>query len=89
MKLIYIYIKYIQKQIVFGRYSYDIPFLKTNGNVCIDDNRVGPLYKHVFPPQLAPHLSFVGIPHRVCKINKYIYVYLQIVRLFYIFKFLF
>nr|XP_027070953.1 flavin-containing monooxygenase FMO GS-OX-like 6 [Coffea arabica] len=28
----------------------------------VDENRVGPLYKHVFPPQLAPTLSFVGIP---------------------------
>ncbi|CAK9159372.1 unnamed protein product [Ilex paraguariensis] len=30
----------------------------------IEDNRVGPLYKHVFPPQLAPRLSFVGLPKR-------------------------
>ncbi|KAL2921031.1 Flavin-containing monooxygenase FMO GS-OX-like 7 [Bienertia sinuspersici] len=28
----------------------------------VDDNRVGPLYKHVFPPTLAPGISFVGIP---------------------------
>ncbi|GAA0143889.1 oxygenase [Lithospermum erythrorhizon] len=43
-------------------YKYAFPFLKTNGTVTIDDNRVGPLYKHTFPPQLAPTLSFVGIP---------------------------
>ncbi|XP_027155891.1 flavin-containing monooxygenase FMO GS-OX5-like [Coffea eugenioides] len=44
-------------------YKYNLPFLKTNGVITIDDdNRVGPLYKHVFPPQLAPRLSFVGIP---------------------------
>ncbi|XP_027070950.2 flavin-containing monooxygenase FMO GS-OX5-like isoform X1 [Coffea arabica] len=43
-------------------YKYDFPFLNTNGIVTVDDNRVGPLYKHVFPPRLAPTLSFVGIP---------------------------
>ncbi|KAL7233572.1 hypothetical protein ACSBR1_017235 [Camellia fascicularis] len=30
----------------------------------IEDKRVGPLYKHVFPPKLAPSLSFIGIPER-------------------------
>ncbi|KAF7137154.1 hypothetical protein RHSIM_Rhsim07G0030500 [Rhododendron simsii] len=28
-------------------YKYSFPFLRTNGIVSIDDNRVGPLYKHV------------------------------------------
>ncbi|XP_058225354.1 flavin-containing monooxygenase FMO GS-OX5-like isoform X1 [Rhododendron vialii] len=46
-------------------YKYSFPFLRTNGIVGIDDNRVGPLYKHVFPPQLSPRLSFVGIPYWV------------------------
>lgn len=46
-------------------YNYDFPFLKTNGIVSVDDNRVGPLYKHVFPPELAPRLSFVGLPCKV------------------------
>ncbi|CAK7339396.1 unnamed protein product [Dovyalis caffra] len=45
-------------------YKYHFPFLKTNGIVTVDDNRVGPLYKHVFPPFLAPWLSFVGIPSK-------------------------
>lgn len=36
-----------------------------NGIVTVDDNRVGPLYKHVFPPELAPFLSFIGIPWKV------------------------
>ncbi|XP_059651579.1 flavin-containing monooxygenase FMO GS-OX5-like isoform X2 [Cornus florida] len=45
-------------------YKYHVPFLKTNGTVTIDDNRIGPLYKHVFPPQLGPWLSFVGIPFK-------------------------
>ncbi|KAJ6876791.1 flavin-containing monooxygenase FMO GS-OX-like 4 [Populus alba x Populus x berolinensis] len=44
-------------------YKYGFPFLKTDGIVTVDDNRVGPLYKHVFPPNLAPWLSFVGIPY--------------------------
>uniref|UniRef100_A0A0D3GHD7 Flavin-containing monooxygenase n=1 Tax=Oryza barthii TaxID=65489 RepID=A0A0D3GHD7_9ORYZ len=30
-----------------------------------DDNRVGPLFEHVFPPELAPSLSFLGIPNMV------------------------
>ncbi|XP_061357800.1 flavin-containing monooxygenase FMO GS-OX-like 4 isoform X3 [Gastrolobium bilobum] len=46
-------------------YKYDFPFLETNGAVTVDDNRVGPLYKHVFPPALAPWLSFVGLPWKV------------------------
>ncbi|KAG9160164.1 hypothetical protein Leryth_024535 [Lithospermum erythrorhizon] len=45
-------------------YKYDFPFLETNGIVSVADNRVGPLYKHVFPPQLAPTLSFLAIPVR-------------------------
>lgn len=49
----------------FSRYKYHFPFLETNGIVTVDDNRVGPLYKHVFPPALAPSLSFVGLPWKV------------------------
>ncbi|KAJ7982333.1 Flavin-containing monooxygenase [Quillaja saponaria] len=45
-------------------YKYHYPFLETNGIVTIDDNRVGPLYKHVFPPALSPWLSFIGIPEK-------------------------
>ncbi|XP_017218725.1 flavin-containing monooxygenase FMO GS-OX-like 2 isoform X1 [Daucus carota subsp. sativus] len=44
-------------------YRYNFPFLKTNNIVTVEDNRVGPLYKHVFPPELAPRLSFIGIPY--------------------------
>ncbi|KAK1420134.1 hypothetical protein QVD17_21484 [Tagetes erecta] len=43
-------------------YKIQVPFLNTNGIVRVEDKRIGPLYKHVFPPQLAPRLSFVGIP---------------------------
>ncbi|XVE65040.1 hypothetical protein DITRI_Ditri07aG0150100 [Diplodiscus trichospermus] len=46
-------------------YKYHFPFLDTNGIVTVDDNRVGPLYKHIFPPALAPCLAFVGIPWKV------------------------
>ncbi|XP_074283020.1 flavin-containing monooxygenase FMO GS-OX-like 3 isoform X1 [Silene latifolia] len=49
----------------FHRYKYECPFLNTNGIVSIDDNRVGPLYKHVFPPELGPWLSFVGLPQKI------------------------
>ncbi|KAL4361771.1 hypothetical protein GQ457_04G039610 [Hibiscus cannabinus] len=45
-------------------YKYHCPFLKSNGIVTVDDNRVGPLYKHVFPPSLAPWLSFVGLNYK-------------------------
>ncbi|CAL5066626.1 unnamed protein product [Urochloa decumbens] len=46
-------------------YVYSFPFLDTGGVVTVDDNRVGPLFEHTFPPALAPSLSFVGIPVRV------------------------
>ncbi|XP_042950511.1 flavin-containing monooxygenase FMO GS-OX-like 4 isoform X2 [Carya illinoinensis] len=46
-------------------YKYHFPFLETDGIVTVDDNRVGPLYKHIFPPVLAPWLSFVGLPWKV------------------------
>ncbi|GFZ03542.1 flavin-binding monooxygenase family protein [Actinidia rufa] len=46
-------------------YSYSFPFLDTKGIVVVDDDRVGPLYEHTFPPLLAPSLSFVGIPKRI------------------------
>uniref|UniRef100_A0A0E0F4W5 Flavin-containing monooxygenase n=1 Tax=Oryza meridionalis TaxID=40149 RepID=A0A0E0F4W5_9ORYZ len=46
-------------------YVYSFPFLDTDGMVTVDDNRVGPLFEHVFPPALAPSLSFVGVPRKV------------------------
>ncbi|KAL6175454.1 hypothetical protein ACLB2K_052095 [Fragaria x ananassa] len=46
-------------------YSYTFPFLDTKGIVAIDDDRVGPLYEHTFPPSLAPSLSFIGIPRKI------------------------
>lgn len=46
-------------------YSYTFPFLDTKGIVVVDDDRVGPLYEHTFPPSLAPSLSFVGIPKKI------------------------
>ncbi|XP_039063636.1 flavin-containing monooxygenase FMO GS-OX-like 3 [Hibiscus syriacus] len=45
-------------------YKYRFPFLRSNGIVTVEDNRVGPLYKHVFPPSLSPWLSFVGLPFK-------------------------
>ncbi|CAA7029072.1 unnamed protein product [Microthlaspi erraticum] len=42
-------------------YKYHFPFLNTNDYITVDDNCVGPLYKHVFPPALAPGLSFIGL----------------------------
>ncbi|KAH7687718.1 Flavin monooxygenase FMO protein [Dioscorea alata] len=46
-------------------YKYHFPFLDTKGIVTVDDNCVGPLYKHIFPPKLAPGLSFIGLPWKV------------------------
>ncbi|KAL2935377.1 Flavin-containing monooxygenase FMO GS-OX-like 9 [Bienertia sinuspersici] len=46
-------------------YSYTFPFLDTKGIIAVDDDRVGPLYEHTFPPSLAPSLSFVGIPRKI------------------------
>ncbi|KAK7405496.1 hypothetical protein VNO78_06847 [Psophocarpus tetragonolobus] len=43
-------------------YKYSFPYLDTNGIVEVQDHCVGPLYKHIFPPTLAPWLSFIGIP---------------------------
>ncbi|PAN49125.2 hypothetical protein PAHAL_9G390000 [Panicum hallii] len=42
-------------------YHYHFPFLDLDG-LAVDDNRVGPLYNHVFPPKYAPNLSFIGLP---------------------------
>lgn len=47
------------------RYNYHFPFLKTRGMLGIEDNRMHPLYKHVFQPMLAPWLSFGGITNKV------------------------
>ncbi|KAG0549905.1 hypothetical protein BDA96_01G294500 [Sorghum bicolor] len=44
-------------------YRYHFPFLDLDG-LTVDDNRVGPLYKHVFPPKYAPNLSFVGLAYK-------------------------
>ncbi|EFJ25339.1 hypothetical protein SELMODRAFT_413950 [Selaginella moellendorffii] len=43
-------------------YLYNFSFLDTKSYIKVEDNRVGPLFKHVFPPALAPSLSFVGLP---------------------------
>ncbi|KAJ0434176.1 putative flavin monooxygenase, FAD/NAD(P)-binding domain superfamily [Helianthus annuus] len=42
-------------------YKFHFPFLRTSNMLHVDDNCVGPLYKHVFLPQLAPGLAFVGL----------------------------
>ncbi|XVE65043.1 hypothetical protein DITRI_Ditri07aG0150400 [Diplodiscus trichospermus] len=52
-------------------YKCHFPFLDTNGIVTVDDNRVGPLYKHIFPPALAPCLAFVGIPRKIAPFRLY------------------
>jgi hypothetical protein len=48
-------------------YTYSFPFLDTGGAVTVEDNGyvVGPLFEHVFPPSLAPTLSFVGVPRKI------------------------
>ncbi|XP_076955133.1 flavin-containing monooxygenase FMO GS-OX-like 4 [Bidens hawaiensis] len=44
-------------------YKFCFPFLRANNMVHVDDNRVGPLYKHVFFPRLAPRLAFIGLTY--------------------------
>ncbi|XP_020965734.1 flavin-containing monooxygenase FMO GS-OX5-like isoform X3 [Arachis ipaensis] len=46
-------------------YKYHFPFLDINGIVTVEDKCVGPLYKHIFAPALAPSLSFIGIVTKV------------------------
>ncbi|CAM0956252.1 unnamed protein product [Alopecurus aequalis] len=46
-------------------YLYDFPFLGDDSTISVDDNRVDPLYKHVFPIEVAPDLSFIGLPWKV------------------------
>uniref|UniRef100_A0ACD5TSU3 Uncharacterized protein n=1 Tax=Avena sativa TaxID=4498 RepID=A0ACD5TSU3_AVESA len=46
-------------------YRYSFPFLDTGGAVTVEDEVVGPLFEHVFPPSLAPSLSFVGVPRKI------------------------
>ncbi|KAH7283957.1 hypothetical protein KP509_34G032600 [Ceratopteris richardii] len=46
-------------------YAYSMPFLQTEEIVNVNADYVGPLYQHVFPPRLAPTLSFVGLPFKV------------------------
>lgn len=46
-------------------YSFYLPFLDSQGIVKVDNDCVGPLYQHVFPPLFAPFLSFVGLPFKV------------------------
>ena len=46
-------------------YELSFPFLDTGGLVTVNDDRVGPLFEHTFPPALAPLLSFVGLPSLV------------------------
>ncbi|KAJ0434171.1 putative flavin monooxygenase, FAD/NAD(P)-binding domain superfamily [Helianthus annuus] len=45
-------------------FKFHFPFLRTCNMVHVDDNRVGPLYKHVFLPQLAPRLAFLGLAYK-------------------------
>ncbi|WCJ25979.1 Flavin-containing monooxygenase family protein [Euphorbia peplus] len=52
-------------------YKYNFPFLETNGIVNVVDNCMGPLYKHVFPPALAPWLSFLGVPAKVAAFSMF------------------
>lgn len=47
-------------------YHYSFPFL--DEFVTVEDNRVGPLYQHIFPPAAAPTLSFVGLPWKVSRV---------------------
>ncbi|EIE23106.1 FAD/NAD(P)-binding domain-containing protein [Coccomyxa subellipsoidea C-169] len=42
-------------------YRYSYPFLERTGLISTDDNRVTPLYRHIFVPSVAPTLAFIGL----------------------------
>ncbi|KAL0020530.1 hypothetical protein WJX79_005454 [Trebouxia sp. C0005] len=42
-------------------YQYAYPFLEGTGLVTSHDMRVDPLWQHIFPPNVAPTLAFVGL----------------------------
>lgn len=53
-------------------YKYCFPFLEISDIVTVDDNCVGPLYQHIFPPVLAPGLSFIGLTWMVLSYWQYL-----------------
>ncbi|KAK9812425.1 hypothetical protein WJX73_009801 [Symbiochloris irregularis] len=46
-------------------YRYSFPFLDAKCGVSVNNNRVGPVYKHTLVPHLGPSLSFLGLPFKV------------------------
>ncbi|BDA50060.1 Flavin-containing monooxygenase FMO GS-OX3 [Coccomyxa sp. Obi] len=42
-------------------YKYKYPFLESTGLISTDDNRVTPLFRHIFVPSVAPTLAFIGL----------------------------
>lgn len=52
-------------------YVYSFPFLDGTNIVTVEDNRVGPLYEHIWPPRYSPRLSFVGLPWKVLPFPQY------------------
>ena len=46
-------------------YLYSFPFLEGSSAIAVEDNRVGPLYEHMFHPALGASLSFIGLCWRV------------------------
>lgn len=50
---------------MLSSYLYDFPFLGDDSTITVEDNCVDPLYKHVFPIEVAPDLSFIGLPWKV------------------------
>ncbi|KAJ0448008.1 putative flavin monooxygenase, FAD/NAD(P)-binding domain superfamily [Helianthus annuus] len=57
-------------------FKFHFPFLRTCNMVHVDDNRVGPLYKHVFLPQLAPRLAFLGLAYSMSFVSLFLHIYL-------------
>ena len=42
-------------------YQYSYPWLEGSGLLRTDQMRVHPLYQHIFPPDTAPTLAFIGL----------------------------
>ncbi|KAK3242162.1 Flavin-containing monooxygenase FMO GS-OX5 [Cymbomonas tetramitiformis] len=46
-------------------YEYKFKFLEDAKLFAVEDNYISPLYEHIFVPQVAPTLSFIGLPWKV------------------------
>ncbi|KAK7114068.1 uncharacterized protein [Littorina saxatilis] len=51
-------------------YQFDFPFLTPGCNICIEDERITPLFKHIVHTEF-PTLSFIGITKIICPFQQF------------------